>query len=160
MKKEEAMNIAPKRSNLLCEYILQILSDTEKVNGEIKIDSVKINNERMITFDIYVPDRNFERHFNTGITTQQINVLTGQILNDLINNFMETENIYCTKYYIIRGGYGMNMNMDGVNIGNSMGSTVRINFACRGDQFSEQIENYHTRLDEYTKQQTNNAKLM
>ena len=109
MKKEEAMKIAPERSSLLCEYIMQILSDPEKVNGEIKINFTKINNEQMITFDICVPNRNFERYLNTGITTQQINILTGQILNDLIDNFMELETIGCTRYYTIRGGYGMNM---------------------------------------------------
>lgn len=157
MKKEEAIQIAPERSALLCEYIIQILSDVEKVNGEIKIDSAKINNERMITFNICVPSRNFEKHINTGITTQQIDVLTGQILNDLIDNFMESENIGCTRYYTIRGGYGMNM--DGVNLVNSIGSKIKINFVCRGDRFSEQIENYNARLDEYIKQQTNNAKL-
>ena len=156
-KKEEAIQIAPERSVLLCEYITQIMSDDEKVNGEIKIDSAKINNERMITFDIYVPNRNFEKHLNTGITTQQIDVLTGQILNDLIDNFMESDTIGCTRYYTIRDGYGMNM--DGINLVNSIGSEIKINFVCRGNCFSEQIESYDARLDEYVKHQTSNAKL-
>ena len=69
MKKVEAMELAPERSKLLCEYITQILSDNEKVNGEIKINSDKISNEYMITFDIIVPSKNFEKHLNNGITT-------------------------------------------------------------------------------------------
>lgn len=65
MKKIEAMELAPERSKLLCEYITQILSDNEKilsdnekVNGEIKINFAKINNEHMITFDILIPSKN------------------------------------------------------------------------------------------------------
>ena len=44
MKKVETMELAPERSKLLCEYITKILSDNEKVNGEIKINFAKINN--------------------------------------------------------------------------------------------------------------------
>ncbi len=157
MKKEEAMEIAPKRSLLLCEYIIQILSDAEKVNGEIEINFTKINNERMVTFDIYVPSKNFEEHLNTGITTQQIDVLTEQILNDLIDNFLESETMGCSRYYSIRGGYGMNM--DGVNLVNNIGSIIKLNFVCRGDKFDEQIQNYNAKLDEYENQQKNNIKL-
>lgn len=157
MKKEEAMQIAPERSRLLCEYIMQILSDSEKVNGRIRIDSVKINNERMLTFDIIVPSRNFEKHLNTGITTQQVNVLTEQIFNDLVDNFIESETIGCTKYYSIKGGFGMNMN--GINVTNIIGSDIKIDFVYRGDKFGEQVENYNARLDEYIKQQENGARL-
>jgi len=157
MKKEEAIQIAPEKSQLLCEYITQILSDNEKVNGKIVIDSAKINNERMVTFDISVPSKNFEKHLNTGITTQQVDVLTEQIFNDLIDNFLESENIGCTRYYSIRGGYGMNM--DGVNALNCIGSNIKINFACRGDRFIEQAQNYNARLNEYVNQQVNSVKL-
>ena len=143
--------IAPERSKLLCEYIMQILSNNEGINGEIRIDSAKINNERMLTFDITVSKKDFERHFNTGITTQQVDVLTEQILNDLIDNFMESETIGCTRYYSMSGGYGMNMK--GVNIVNNIGSNIKINFVCRGDKFSEQIEIYNSRLNEYVSQQ-------
>ena len=87
MKEVETMELAPERSKLLCEYITKILSDNEKVNGEIKINFAKINNEHMITFDILIPSKNFVKHLNTGITTQQIDVLTEQILNDLLDTF-------------------------------------------------------------------------
>lgn len=157
MKKEEAMQIAPEKSKLLCEYVIQILSDQKKINGEIKISSAKINNEWMITFNIYVPDRDFEKHLNTGITTQQIDVLTGQILNDLVDNFLKSENMGCTRYYTIRSGYGMNMN--GINLVNTIGSKIKLNFIYRGDKFDKQIQNYNVRLDEYEKHQTNNRKL-
>ncbi len=151
------MQIAPEISRVLCEYIIQILSSNEKVNGEIKINFAKINNERMITFDISVPSKNFEKHINTGITIQQADVLTGQILNDLIDNFIESETMGCTRYYTIRGGYGMNM--DGVNAMNSIGSKIKINFVCRGDKFSEQVQDYNERLEEYVKQKSNDENI-
>ena len=157
MKKEEAKQIAPERSKLLCEYITQILSDHEKVNGEIRIASTKINNERMLTFDIWVPSKNFERHFNTGITTQQVDVLTEQIFNDLLNYYMDSETIGCTRYFSIRGMYGMNM--DGVIATNNIGSKIQINFVCRGNKFDEQVNHYNARLEEYANQQKNGAKL-
>lgn len=157
MKKVEALEIAPERSKLLCEYIIQILSDNEKLSGEVSIGSSKINNEMMLTFDIVVPSKNFERHLNTGITTQQVNVLTAQIFNDLIDNFMESENMGCTNYYSIRGGYGMNMN--GVNVINDIGTNIKINFVCRGDKFDEQARDYNLRLNEYVNQQEKNKRL-
>ena len=157
MKKVEAMELAPESSKLLCEYITQILSDNEKVNGEIKINFAKINNEHMITFDILVPSKNFEKHLNTGITTQHIDVLTDQILNDLLDTFLESETMGCTRYYSVRGGYGMNMN--GVNAMNIIGSKLKINFVCRGDKFNEQIETYNERINEYVNQQENGKKL-
>lgn len=157
MKKEEALKIAPKRSKLLCEYIIQILSDKEKVKGEIKISSAKINNERMITLDIWVPSKGFERHFNTGITVQQVDVLTEQIFDAFIKYFMESDFKGCTRYYSVRGGYGMNM--DGVTVVNAIGSKVNVNFICRGVSFDEQASKYNLRLDEYVNQQENNMKL-
>lgn len=157
MKKVEAMELASERSKLLCEYITQILSDNERVNGKIKINFAKINNEHMITFDIIVPSKNFEKHLNTGITIQQIDVLTEQILNDLLNTFLESETMGCTRYYSIRGGYGMNMN--GVNAMNTIGSKLKINFICRGDKFNEQVENYNQRINEYANRQENSKKL-
>lgn len=156
MKKEEAMQIAQERSRVLCEYISQILSDPQKVEGEIRINSTKIDKERMLTFDIRVPSKNFERHLNTGISVQHVDVLTGQILDDFIDHFLESEAIGCTRYYRIRGGYGMNI--DGITAINSMGSQVRINFVCRGNNFDEQIETYNAKLDEYVHQQNSSSK--
>lgn len=157
MKKDEALKLTPERSRLLCEYITKILSDNEKVDGEIRLDSAKINNERMLTFDIFVPRKGFEKHLNTGITTQQVDVLTEQIFNDLVDNFLESETMGCTRYYTIRGGYGMNF--DGVSAMNNIGSNIKINFVYRGDKFKEQVENYNRRLDEYVNRKNSDSEL-
>lgn len=101
----------------------------------------------MCTFDISVPIRNFEKHLNSGIPSQHCDVLNEQILQKLIENFMDSETLGVTKYYCIRGGYGMNMN--GVDVINSIGSSIKINFICRGEKFEEQINNYDDILNQY-----------
>ena len=45
MKKKEAQLLAPTKSNLIMEYITQILSDTDKINGNIEFNFAKINNQ-------------------------------------------------------------------------------------------------------------------
>lgn len=45
MKKNEAQVLAPTKSNLIMEYITQILSDTDKLNGDIEFNFAKINNQ-------------------------------------------------------------------------------------------------------------------
>ena len=55
-----------------------------------------------------------------------MDVLTEQIFNDLTDNFLESETIGCTRYYVIRGGYGMDVN--GVDVMNIIGSRIHINF--------------------------------
>ena len=81
MKKIEAQAISPERSRLIIEYITKILSDTEKVNASMNFSSVKIDNQIMCTLDIYVPQRNFEKHLNLGITTDHDLILYEQLLN-------------------------------------------------------------------------------
>lgn len=88
MKKIEAQAIAPERSRLVIEYITKILSDIEKVNASMNFSSAKIDNQMMCTLDIYVPQRNFEKHLNLGITSDHSLVLYEQILNDFIDTFL------------------------------------------------------------------------
>lgn len=154
MKKEEAKQLAPKCAELLIQYIEQFLSDDKKVNGEILINSAKIDGKNVCTFDINIDEK--EEYLNTGITTDHCDILNEQILQKLIERFMESETMGVTKYYSIRGGYGMNM--DGVNAVNRIGSSIKINFLCRGDLFSEQIKNYDNTLMKYTETQKENNK--
>lgn len=151
MKKEEAMKLAPERSRLLCNCIQENLSDVDKVNGEIRISSAKIDGEKMVTFDIFMPTKNSEQHLNTGITAQQIDVLTEQVFRDLIDNFLESDTMGCTRYYSIRGGNGLDM--DGVNVVSINGGKIKLNFECRGEKFHEQAKEYNSRLNEFQQQQ-------
>lgn len=68
-----------KITNLTTEYIDQISSDARVTGGLIKFISKDIDNENIITMDIYVFQTGFIRHFNTHVSD----------LNNLINNLKE-----------------------------------------------------------------------
>lgn len=151
MKKVEAMTIAPKRAELLIEYVNQILSDDKRVSGEIEISSANINNERMCTYEISVPSSNFEKHLTTGITLQQCDVLNGQILNSLVSSFAKEETIGITPYYSIKSMLPLK---SGINIINQIGSIVHISFLAQGKEFESQIEEYNNKLKTATENKT------
>ena len=58
--------------NLTIEYIDQISSDCRVTGGLIKFTNKNIDNEEVLTMDIYVFQTNFIRHFNTHITNKQL----------------------------------------------------------------------------------------
>ena len=60
MKKSEAQALASEKSKLIIEYIIQILSDSERVNSNMSFCNTKIDNQQMCTLDIYVPDKNMK----------------------------------------------------------------------------------------------------
>lgn len=146
MKKIEAMELAPESSKLIIEYITQILSDSEKVNARMNFNSAKIDNQRMCVLDIYVPNRNFEKHLNLGITSEHDLILYEQLLNDLLDTFLEHETIGVTKYYSLKS---MQENFTGIDAMNSLGSRIRINLNSSGTDFMELIDRYSKRYDEF-----------
>ena len=102
MKKLEAKALAPEKSKLVVEYITQILSDTEKVNSVMDFWHAKIDGQDMCTLNIYVPETNFEKHLNLGITLDHSLVLYEQILNDFLDTFLEHKTMCVTRYYSIK----------------------------------------------------------
>ncbi len=146
MKKIEAMELAPKRSKLIIEYITQILSDSEKVNARMNFNSAKIDNQIMCVLDIYVPKRNFEKHLNLGITSEHDLVLYEQLLNDLLDTFLEHETMGITKYYSLKS---MQENFTGIDAINLLGSNIRINLNSSGNGFMELIDRYSNRYNEF-----------
>ena len=153
VKKRETSILAKEKANLLIEYITQILTDEKKVYGEILIYSAKIDGKRVCTFEISVPSADFECHLNTGVETNHCDVLNEEILQRLTDTFLESETMGVSRYYNIRGGYGMNMN--GVNVFNSLGSKIKINFLCTGELFVQQINSYSARINAYVEEQKN-----
>lgn len=141
MKKSEAKLLAPENSKILIGYITQILSSEE--NAKINISYAKIEKENVCTFDIYVPSQNFERHFNTGITLQQSDALNEQILNDLLDNFMDSETIGATTFYSIKSSGGQ---FNGVKCMNIQGNTIPINFIAQGNNFDKLVKAYNQRI--------------
>lgn len=146
MKKIEAQAIAPERSRLVIEYITKILSDIEKVNASMNFSSAKIDNHMMCTLDIYVPQRNFEKHLNLGITSDHSLVLYEQILNDFIDIFLEHETIGITKHYIIKSMQG---NFSGIDAVNLIGSKIKINFNTTNPDFMNIVSEYTRKYDEF-----------
>ena len=137
--KKNIKKIVSKRSKLIMEYIGQILLDNEVVTGNIDIGSVEINNKMMCVIDIYVPNRNFERHFNSDIESINSSILEMKILDDLIDNFL--------KYTIIELGYfSRDENYNRITIKNKVGSSINLNFLNNTDLILEQINKYNEKI--------------
>jgi len=141
MKKSEAKLLAPEKSKLLIEYITQILTAEE--NASINVSYAKIDKENMCTFDIYVPSKNFETHLNTGITFQQVDALNEQILNDLLDNFVDLEIIGVTTFYSIKSS---SRQFNGVECLNIRGNKIPINFLAQGNDFDEIVRLYNQKI--------------
>lgn len=144
MKKLEAKELAPAKSNLIMEYITQILSDTDKLNGNIEFNFAKIDNQMNCVLDIYVPTKKFEKHLNLEITSDHCLVLYEQVLNDLLE-FLPNDTIGVTKYFSIKS---MSEYFSGVVALNNIGSELKINFNTTIPDFMILIDNYLKKYDE------------
>lgn len=143
MKKEEAKELSIKRVNLIIEYIEQILLDN-KVVGILTFNSKKINNQNILVLDIEVKPNNFSRYLNLEIESNHSNILYEELLNEIINRYLENENITLSFYQDIK--YFMESNFSGITITNFNGSEIKINFKIKDYKFSEIIENYELAL--------------
>ena len=76
-----------KISNLTLEYIDQITSDGRVNLGEIYFKTMKIENENVITMDIYVFQTNFIRHFNTHIKGTNTVSFSSSLLNKIASKY-------------------------------------------------------------------------
>ncbi len=144
MKKNEAQLLAPTKSSLIMEYITQILSDTDKLNGDINFNFAKINNQMTCVLDIYIPKKDFEKHLNLEITGDHYLVLYEQVLTDLLN-FLPSETIGITKYFSIKS---MSEYFSGVVALNNIGSELKINFNTTDPDFMILIDNYLKKYNE------------
>lgn len=145
MKKIEAQALAIEKSKLIIEYITKILSDKEIVNSKMNFSSAKIDGQKMCTLDIYVPEKNFEKHLNLGIITDHSMILYEQILNTFLDSFLENETMGVTKYYSVKS---MLENFSGVKIINLIGSKIMVNFYY---EFPDIISMYNEKYTEYEK---------
>ena len=66
------MNQIDKVINLTKEYIEQISSDVRVTSALIKFVCRQIDNEEVVTMEIYVLRTNFIRHFNTHILDKKL----------------------------------------------------------------------------------------
>lgn len=145
MKKIDAQALAIEKSKLVIEYITQILSDKGIVNSKMNFSSAKIDGQKMCTLDIYVPEKNFEKHLNLEITIDHSMILYEQILNTFLDSFLENETMGVTKYYSVKS---MLENFSGVKIINLIGSKIMVNFYY---EFPDIISMYNEKYNEYEK---------
>lgn len=152
MKKSEAQILAPEKSKLVIEYIIQILSDPKKVNSVMNFWYAKIDGQNMCTLDIYVPETKFEKHLNLGITKEHYLVLYEQILNDFLDIFLKHETIGITKYYSIKSMQG---DFSGVCAVNMNDSKIEINFNTTDPDFMNIVSEYTQKYNEFVELSTN-----
>lgn len=143
MKKKEAEAIAPGKSNLLLEYIDQILSDEMPVEASITITYDKFDKENIVIYVIKVPKRSFYKSFPVGITLQQKSVLDNQILNDIVNQYLESEFV-TLSYFVWKRG--MRNDFDGIYLKGTNGTTITLNFGRVDKEISD---SYDQRLIDY-----------
>ena len=120
------------RSNLIMEYIGQILLDNNLVHANINIDKFVINDKEMCVFDIYVKENNFERHFNTGVEYLYHDLLNKKILKDLIKNYKKYSTIKLGKF-----------DKNKIKISNDIGNQIVINFINDTNDDKEDILYYN-----------------
>lgn len=87
-----------KISNLTLEYIDQITSDGRVNLGEIYFKTMKIENENVITMDIYVFQTNFIRHFNTHIKGTNTVSFSSSLLNKIASKYSKNKDYKLNPY--------------------------------------------------------------
>lgn len=95
-----------------------------------------------ICVPLYVPYKDFERHFNLGITPEYISILHEQLLNDLIP-YLDDNFIGVTRFYSLRSN---NLLFDGVRVMNIMGSSIMLNMYGIDENISSE---YNKKYEEY-----------
>lgn len=143
MKKEEAKELSIERVNLIMEYINSILSDEEVVNSKMNFNYAKINGQIMVTLDIYVPLRNFEKHLNLGINYNHINVLYKEFLDRIISDILPSDNVGATEFYTIKSNFGV---FNGIDAINTKDSNININMPGINEEVKEE---YNSKYSKY-----------
>ncbi len=153
MKKKDAQDLAIIRSNLIMEYITQILSDSNKLDAKMDFNFVKINSEKMCVLDIYVPETKFEKHLNLGIPNYHSGVLFEQVLNDLLH-FLPSDTIGVSKYIEVKTL--LLLSFSGVVVSNTTESKIKINFGYIDKNI---VTNYMNKYNEFLKELNSEEKL-
>ncbi len=152
MKKTEALEIAPKVSKVVMEYIEQILTDPQnKGEGTIRFISEKVEGKKedMCVIAISVPDTGYKTRIDSGITAQQKDYFLEQVLNDLLDCFLEADTLGVGLFYKIRGMMGPNF--FGVTAFSASGSSLKIDFGYTSRYLDAVIAEYNQRIECYKK---------
>ncbi len=153
MKKKEALDLSQEKSKLVIDYIIQILSDNNKITGKMDFDIEKTNDGNMCAVYISVPSKDFNRCIHTGIMIEHSDVFYEQLLNDFLDTFLEHETMGISRYYTIK--FDMGENFSGMNAVNVNESQIKLNFIFKGHRFDELSSNYNEKINEYTDKREN-----
>ena len=150
MKKIEAQKLAPEKSKLIIDYIIQILSKNEKTNSKMNFYQAKINGQNMCVLHISVPKDNYEKYVNLGITIDHSSILYGQLLNDLLDTFLESDTIGISEFYFIKS---MLENFSGIDLvsieDGKLKNTIKMNFITQNIDFNNTVTKYNDRYNEF-----------
>ena len=143
MKKNEAILLAPKKVDVIIEYILQILTSEENISAMMFFSNAKINGQSMCTINIYVPYNNFERHINLGITNDHLNIIYKFFLDKIAEDFIPHESISVSKFY---QRSSMSDIFVGIDIKHINGSKIKIKMSGIKndivDEYNAKCQNY------------------
>lgn len=69
----------------------------------------------MSTLDIYVPQKNFEKHLNLGITYDHINILYKEFLDRILTDLLPSDSVGATEFYTVKSNFGIFTGIDAIN---------------------------------------------
>lgn len=144
--KQELSELITKRTNLVIEYINQIINDISDATAYMNFSTEKTNGQRMCTLHIRVPVSNFERRFSLEIPSNYNIDLYERILNALLDNYASLDNISVTKFRIIH--YSIDGMFQGVCVLNDKNAVIKMNLSGNDPRYDEVIEKYNQRCDE------------
>ena len=140
------------------EAIDQFLS-VDHANSMIQIAWFKSEKEDMCSFEIYGPN-GIEDHLNSGITLQQSDCLNHQILQDVLDQYLDSDTIQISDFRDIHVSFPTPTarNFHGITITNTRNqSTVSLDFLAKGYSFREAVDSYQDRIAEYRKMITSSS---
>ena len=149
MKKREAIEIAEKVSEVVMEYIEQILTDSVKVEGKIEFIPGRIEGypEKMSLVIISVPEKGFYKEINSRIPEIHSIAFYSIILEDLIDHFLESESLGVGRFYHVHGMMGPSFH--GLTAASASGNRIHINFPQIGTELNDSIKEYNRKVDLY-----------
>ena len=143
MNKVDAQVIAPEKSKLLLEYIGYFI-DSEDLRGKVLIVSDKdsVTGELMCYIDIIL-NNGFKKRIDTGINAQLSDVLSEQILIDIVETYARDKEVSISYYFTVNSTIDP---MHGINIINKNRSCIALDFLCRGPEFDYVVKSYSKKL--------------
>ncbi len=156
MKKGEAQMLAPIKSQIIIQYINQVLLYPEAIQAKINLGVAKLEKQNVCVLDIYVPKMDMERHLNLEITMDHYFILCRQLLIDLLKTFSKHETIQLSDYYSIKS---MIENFAGIDAMNAIGSRIRMNLNISYSEFQEIMDAYNTIYDTFPSEMESHPKV-